>query len=52
VKCLAACHRAPMFQIQGDGEITYHEHQTLDTARALFEELKQKAQPVEEEKKI
>lgn len=52
VKCLAACHRAPMFQIQGDGEITYHEHQTLDTARAIFEELKQTAQPVEEEKKL
>lgn len=52
VKCLAACHRAPMFQIQGDGEITYHEHQTLDTARAIFEELKHKSQPVEEEKKL
>jgi NADH-quinone oxidoreductase subunit E len=25
VKCLAACHRAPMFQVQGDGDIIYHE---------------------------
>jgi NADH-quinone oxidoreductase subunit E len=49
VKCLAACHRAPMFQVQGDGEIKYHEHQTLDTARAVFDELKQKVHPVEEE---
>jgi len=49
VKCLAACHRAPMFQIQSGGQITYHEHQTLESARALFEELKQKAQPAGEE---
>jgi NADH-quinone oxidoreductase subunit E len=43
VKCLAACHRAPMFQMQGDGEISFHEHQTIETARKLFAELKQKA---------
>jgi NADH-quinone oxidoreductase subunit E len=49
VKCLAACHRAPMFQVQGDGEIVYHEHQTLETARAIFDELKQKVHPTEEE---
>jgi NADH-quinone oxidoreductase subunit E len=49
VKCLAACHRAPMFQLQGGREITYHEHQTLETARAIFEELKQRTYPVEEE---
>jgi NADH-quinone oxidoreductase subunit E len=52
VKCLAACHRAPMFQIQGDGEITYHEHQTLDTAREIFEALKKKARPAEEEQTL
>jgi NADH-quinone oxidoreductase subunit E len=49
VKCLAACHRAPMFQIQGNGEITYHEHQTLESAMAIFEQLKRKAQPAGEE---
>ncbi|MEA4909935.1 MAG: NAD(P)H-dependent oxidoreductase subunit E [Chloroflexi bacterium] len=43
VKCLAACHRAPVFQLQGDGEITYHEHQTVETARALFAELRSKS---------
>jgi len=42
-KCLAACHRAPVFQIQGDGEIVYHEHQTLETARQVFAELRQRA---------
>jgi len=43
VKCLAACHRAPMFQLQGDGQITYHEDQTLETVRALVEELRARA---------
>jgi NADH-quinone oxidoreductase subunit E len=40
VKCLAACHRAPMFQVQGDGEISYHEHQTAETARAWIAEIR------------
>lgn len=43
VKCLAACHRAPMFQVQGDGEISYHEHQTVETAVQIIEALRQKA---------
>lgn len=40
VKCLAACHRAPMFQVQGDGDIAYHENQTLETAVAWIEEVR------------
>ena len=40
VKCLAACHRAPMFQVQGDGDIAYHEQQTIETARAWIEEVR------------
>ena len=44
VKCLAACHRAPMFQLQGDGEITYHENQTVDLALALVETLRSRQQ--------
>lgn len=40
VKCLAACHRAPMFQVQGDGDIAYHEHQTLETAVAWIEQVR------------
>jgi NADH-quinone oxidoreductase E subunit len=43
VKCLAACHRAPMFQVQGDGEISYHENQTVETAVQIIEALRQKA---------
>lgn len=43
VKCLAACHRAPMFQVQGDGEINYYENQTLETALAVIDALREKA---------
>ena len=43
VTCLAGCHRAPMFQLQGDGDISYHEHQTVDAAMQLIAELKKKA---------
>ena len=43
VKCLAACHRAPMFQVQGDGEINYRENQTLETAKAWIEEVRQRS---------
>jgi NADH-quinone oxidoreductase subunit E len=44
VKCLAACHRAPMFQVQGDGDITYHEHQTVESAMQVLKGLRQQAQ--------
>ncbi len=43
VKCLAACHRAPMFQVQGEGEINYRENQTLETAVAWIEEVRARA---------
>jgi NADH-quinone oxidoreductase subunit E len=43
-KCLAACHRTPMFQLQGDGDISYHEHQTLDTFKEIVEGLRRNAQ--------
>jgi len=43
VKCLAACHRAPMFQVQGDGDLTYYENQTIETALTALELLRQKA---------
>jgi uncharacterized caspase-like protein len=35
--------RAPMFQVQGDGEISYHENQTVETAVQIIEALRQKA---------
>ncbi len=43
VKCLAGCHHAPLFQLQGEGDISYHEDQTVDAALALIAELKKKA---------
>lgn len=43
VTCLAGCHRAPMFQLQGDGDISYHENQSVDAALELIAELKKKA---------
>ncbi len=40
VTCLAACDKAPMFQIQtGDG-LEYHENMTVDRTMELVEELK------------
>ena len=42
VKCLAGCHHAPMFQVQGDGEIVYHEDQTVESAAKVVADLRQK----------
>jgi NADH-quinone oxidoreductase subunit E len=50
VKCLAACHRAPMFQVQGDGDIVYRESQTLETAVAWIEEIRRSVKETQEEK--
>lgn len=44
VMCLASCHNAPMFQVQGDGEIVYHDHQTIETAKAFIEEIRHQHQ--------
>ena len=35
VKCLAACDKAPMFQVQSSDGIDYHENQTVETAMNL-----------------
>lgn len=43
VKCLAACHRAPMFQLQGDGEIKYYENQSVETTLEVIQALREKA---------
>lgn len=40
VMCLAACDKAPMFQLQNGDGIAYHEHQTVETALELIEKLK------------
>jgi NADH-quinone oxidoreductase subunit E len=40
VKCLAGCDKAPMFQIQDDHGIHYHENQDLASALKVIEELR------------
>jgi NADH-quinone oxidoreductase subunit E len=37
VKCLAGCDKAPMFQVQSETEIAYHENQTVESAMELVE---------------
>jgi NADH-quinone oxidoreductase subunit E len=41
VMCLAACHRAPMFQVQSRTQISYHENQTVEKAMQLVESWRQ-----------
>lgn len=43
VTCLAGCHRAPLLQVQGDGDIVYHENQTVESTLGLMAELRRKA---------
>jgi NADH-quinone oxidoreductase subunit E len=40
VTCLAACNRAPMFQLQTGDQLTYHENMTVDRSLELIEALK------------
>ena len=42
VMCLAACHRAPMFQVQSEDGLEYHENQTVESALQVIEALKAK----------
>ncbi|MEN8241420.1 MAG: NAD(P)H-dependent oxidoreductase subunit E [Chloroflexota bacterium] len=37
VKCLAGCDKAPMFQVQSETEIAYHEDQTVESTMELIE---------------
>lgn len=41
VMCLAACHRAPIFQVQSRTEISYHEDQTVEKAMQLVDSWRQ-----------
>ena len=43
VKCLAACHRAPVFQLQGDGEIKYYEDQSIERTMQVIAALREMA---------
>jgi NADH-quinone oxidoreductase subunit E len=40
VMCLAGCDKAPMFQVQSGSGIEYHEHQTVESALAYIQSLK------------
>jgi NADH-quinone oxidoreductase subunit E len=40
VMCLAACDKAPMFQVQGPDGIHYHEQQTLESAQGVIAALR------------
>jgi len=44
VKCLAACDRAPLFQLQEPNGIHYHEDQSIGSALALIESLRVRGQ--------
>ncbi|MBW8010772.1 MAG: NAD(P)H-dependent oxidoreductase subunit E [Chloroflexi bacterium] len=37
VMCLAACDKAPMFQVQSHSDISYHENQTVESALQTIE---------------
>ena len=37
VMCLAACDKAPMFQVQSHTDISYHENQTVESTLELIE---------------
>jgi len=40
VMCLAACDKAPMFQVQSGAGLEYFENQTVENAKALIEQLR------------
>jgi NADH-quinone oxidoreductase subunit E len=42
VTCLAACDRAPVFQLQSGEGMTYYENQTVSSALELVERLKKR----------
>jgi NADH-quinone oxidoreductase subunit E len=42
VMCLAACDKAPMFQVQDEDGLSYHEHMTVDKTLEMIE-IKQKS---------
>ena len=44
VMCLAACDKAPMFQLQEPEGIHYYENMTVESSMELIEELRQKAE--------
>jgi NADH-quinone oxidoreductase subunit E len=47
VMCLAACDKAPMFQLQSREGLTYHEDMTVDRTMELVEALKGRRERLE-----
>ncbi len=43
VKCLAACHRAPMFQVQEGDALNFHENQTIELFKTWVADVRQQA---------
>ena len=43
VMCLAACDKAPMFQLQESEGIHYHENMTVETTLELIEDIRRRA---------
>ena len=48
VKCLAGCDKAPLFQIQSENGIEYHENMTVEKTMDLIKALKKKSKEVKE----
>lgn len=44
VTCLAGCDKAPMLQLQGDGDIIYHENLTVESTLKLVGDLRANAE--------
>ncbi|MBL6965956.1 MAG: NAD(P)H-dependent oxidoreductase subunit E [Anaerolineales bacterium] len=42
VMCLAACDKAPMFQVQSSEGLEYHENMTVESTQTLIESWKEK----------
>jgi len=40
VMCLAACDKAPLFQVQSGEGLAYHENQTMESALGLIDQLR------------
>ena len=49
VKCLAACDKAPMFQVQGELGISYHESCSIDQTLELIENWRDNKSPARED---
>ncbi len=51
VKCLAACDKAPMFQVQGKDGISYHENCNVDNTLEMIQEWRESGAAEQEETK-